>query len=199
VQHRCLAVIEAGKPIISLVLLGLPESAATKLDQPVTRRQHQNLHIRGELTGIEVNVDPTDIAAARIFVGYQQKQLSTDEVWDVLGHYDGPLGFAKQHAPNAKGHVRAAIACAHLAGVDPVKLARFCEVFVSRITAGPHESAAIRLGDKLPDMPGSNAGRIAQRRLTMNAIKFFIKGHDAKKLPVPDKDIYPLANLEEDI
>jgi len=55
-QHRCYSVIEAGKPILSLVLLGLPEEAAANLDQPTTRRQHQNLQIVAGLRGLERRV-----------------------------------------------------------------------------------------------------------------------------------------------
>jgi hypothetical protein len=194
-QHRAQAIIAAGKSILSAVMLGLPEEAAANLDQPATRRQHQNLQIIAGLRGAESDADAKIIAVARMLVGAVNTGLTMDELQTVLAKYEEPLAFVRPYS-SCPSSFRAAVAAAHLHGVNPAVLARFCEVFIHNITTGPHESAAIRLGKKLPTIPGTNAGRIEQIKVTMNAIKFFAAGHDAKKLPVPDDYLYSLATLE---
>ena len=197
-QHRCAAVIKAVRPFVSLVLLGLPEAAAVKLDQPVPRKAYQNLHILGELTGVETDTNSTDIAAARMLVGPPASAMTMDELQWVLAEYEEPLAFAKQHAHASVAPVRAGIAAAYRARVNRDALVRFCEVLADGIANGRHESAAVKLREKLPKLGGGGTGRMEQRRLTMNAIKHFVKGHDTQKLVIPDTDIYPLGSINEE-
>jgi hypothetical protein len=205
-QNRLQAIINSQTEQDFLVIRGLTTADGQNIDMNTPRSATDVAHI----SGFNDDVNRELLAVARgIEYGESgigsKTQISGRERLELFEKYDEAVKWVMEHMPKTQTNrhtcnsaTRAAVGRAFLAGVDRIKLARFCEVFTTGFMSNPQESAAIALRNVLLDMRARNippTGHMTFRSTfmkTMNAVRYFVSGMPLAMIKGTTTEAYPL-------
>lgn len=194
-QHRLMAIIESNtsQPFwVYHYFTGQAQAVLHEIDRGLARSDSHMLHIAGR------DVSNTDTAAVRIMhfgrrsfiASVHHDSAETLRIFDLHSHqleWLNTVGFQTKRQGLTQAPVVGAIGRAYEL-VDQSKLRRFVDVYLSGLSDGPHESAALRLREAAMQARGRGGRdfRLALYTKACVAIKAFIAGTPLKCLRCPD-------------
>lgn len=174
-QHRCLAVVNSGVSIQTMLAEGMPNDAHLYCNLAKKRTDHDRIWMSG------YNFTKDHVAIAKkMWLGIFQRrsqELTEGGKLAFLIKYSESILFVSEHLqskkPTKDAFVRAAVARAHASGVSPAKLQHFCECM--------NEGDGSPIVNKLREYLIDGATGVARYKKTERAIKNFARNPACKK------------------
>lgn len=182
-HHRCAAIVAANKPVMALVIFGMPAENQRHIDDNQARSVAQRLSI-GPKTPAVINVHLCMMkgsahyrpSAEEILRYYERNRAELDAVASTLS-------ASNQRGPASQVGTLHAMYCAYRCGVSLIDLDTFRRVVQSGFADGDEQSAAIVLRNQyLLNPPGGGADRYTQSTNAQMAIKMFTEGKPRRKI-----------------
>lgn len=191
-QHRLMAIVKSKRPQKMLVTYGLSKDQAVEIDVHRPRSVLDGITIGGYSEWINAR----HISMANFLT--HPTRLSTQQTVLFLEDIKQSAQFAIEHLASNRRYltqniIYAAVAIAHLNGVDPSKLARFCALYYSGNVESKNENAVIRLRDEFMGNTRTGwADRWEKYLKAQRAIHAFVSGESLSRLVLPREPIYKL-------
>jgi len=201
-QHRLWAIIDSDTSQTFIIVRGFERAAGLNIDIGKNRDLVDNARI----AGIADYLTHTLLSVCRAVEDgcYSQGQYSNTERFELVERHKDAGIFAVKYGPKGKflrnAMVLGAIARAYEAGVDRVRLQRFCEVVNTGFSEGMNESAAVSIRNYLQAKGQSRGGGAIGSSGTwtetflkvQNAIKYFVAGKQLNMIKTTSEEAYPL-------
>lgn len=192
-QHRLMAIVKSNMSQRMLVTYGLTKDQSVEIDV------HRP---RSMIDGIKIG-DFSDWITAR-HIGMAKflshpTVLSTQQMVLFLEDIKESAVFSIYHLSTNKRYlsqntIYAAVAVAHLNGVNPAILARFCALYYSGNIEGKKESAVIKLRDEYMNNTATGwIDRWEKYSKSLRAIQAFAAGEPLSRLVLPKEPVYKLG------
>lgn len=204
-QHRLEAIVQSGVTVPMMVTLGLPSEAANGIDQHAARSVLDAMTISNVEWVNRKIVSYARFMLLEMDAGYPRRRAySVNETKTYCERYLNEfktisLVLSSPRRGLTPAGVGASLVCALINGEAKTDLERFVNVLLTGIPNDRTESAAIRLRELLltsTDFAWHSSGN---RKITalkiQNALRFFLRGQEIKKLYAPEKFIYPAPKL----
>lgn len=199
-QHRLYAVVEAGKPIKALVVLGLNDDDAVFIDEGISRSAIDAAQIKG------VDCQRVELGTVKAaYNGYDRlaRPISNPESLDLYKHYKEGLDFVEENLPYVKGITSSAIVRGVVVRAfyffknDPDSLSRiklFCQILADGQYGGrQRDKMAAQLRDRL--MKEKFFGRQKELySLVEKALSLFIEGKCLARIKPANNEMFPLTD-----
>lgn len=191
-QHTLAAIVQSGVPQELLIARNVPRRAIAMMDMGLRR----TLADVGGFLGAEFTGKRAAVSKALVFGVGDQRSRSFDEVFGAYQQHQDVIDFVCGHAKKAVGFSAATLAVVAAAAYteDRTRLARFLDVMHTGVSAGPHESAAIKLRDHCSEVRGAGSGtlRLMIFQKSKSALRSFLDGVPMSKLYGTADDLFPL-------
>ncbi len=203
-QHRLMACVLSGQPIVCLVLHAIPQENFRIMDRGSRRTLNQVLTCEFPDTDLRKMSGVINVMRWAPVAYNRLRQMTPDQACAFVQSYGDSLRFVtsmfgKEHQRVAtSAPVRAAIARAYY-HVEAQTVSRFCEILLTRngaIPNGPAENAPLMLASWASKVGSrrvaAHAGQSQIYQHAQNAIRHFVSGTPVNlPRPIPG-DIYPL-------
>lgn len=192
-QHRLMAIVKSGCPQKMLVTYGLQHEQSVEIDAHRPRSAIDGITIGG----LSDWVNARHINLANFLT--HPTRLSAQQIILFLEKHKKSAQFAIEHLAANRRYltnnvIYSAVAVAHMNGVNPARLARFCSLYYSGNIEGKHENAVIRLRDEF--MNNSRNGwqdKWEKYMKAQRAIHAFVTSEPLSRLVLPKDPIYKLG------
>lgn len=192
-QHRLMAIVKSKRPQKMLVTYGLAKEQSVEIDVHRPRSVMDGITIGG----FSEWINSRHVAMANFLT--HPTRLSTQQTVLFLEDIKHSAQFAIEHLASNRRYltqniIYAAVCIAHLNGVSPTKLARFCALYYSGNVEGKTENAVIRLRDEFMNNTKTGwADRWEKYLKAQRAIQAFAAGESLSRLVLPREPIYTLG------
>ena len=194
-QHRLLAIVKSNSTVQRLVSYNLPKETAIDIDVHRPRSMIDGILIGGLSDWITAR----HISMASFLTS--PTRLSTQQTVEFLESIKKSAKFSIEHLSANRRYlthnvIYSAVCLAHLNGVNPSRLARFCSVYYTGNIESKEENSVIRLRDEF--MSNTNAGWNAKQEKffkAQRAIQAFIAEEPLSRLIAPKASIYKLGQF----
>lgn len=196
-QHTLNGIVESGTSQELLVARNVPRQAIAMMDRGLNR----TLTDVAKFLGAEIDGRRASIARVMNWGPKTTTGQSFNALLEAYQEHADVIDFVCEAGPRVAGvnAVVLAVCAKALYTQDREKIRRFIHVLHTGMTAGGHESAAIRLRDFSRSQRGSNATAFRDElyNKTMSALAHFLEGKGMSKLYGTSVDLFPVTALME--